>query len=63
MLTGKYRRGEKGRAEGFGGKRFQPENSAERTKVLDTVSGLGRAIPARESLQWAEEENASRIVA
>jgi hypothetical protein len=24
MLTGKYRKGEKGRAEGFGGKVFQP---------------------------------------
>lgn len=37
MLTGKYRKGEKGRAEGFGGKVFQSENSPQRTKILDTV--------------------------
>jgi aryl-alcohol dehydrogenase-like predicted oxidoreductase len=37
MLTGKYRNGEKGRAEGFGGRVFQAENSAQRTRVLDTV--------------------------
>ena len=37
MLTGKYRKGEKGRKEGFGGKVFQPENSIQRTAILDTV--------------------------
>ena len=37
MLTGKYRKGEKGRAEGLGGSVFQPENSAQRTQILDTV--------------------------
>jgi aryl-alcohol dehydrogenase-like predicted oxidoreductase len=40
MLTGKYRQGEKGRAEGMGGRVFQPENSAQRTKVLDTVLAI-----------------------
>src|SRR3546814_1331189 len=37
MLTGKYRKGEKGRAEGFGGNVFQAENSAQRTATLDPV--------------------------
>jgi len=40
MLTGKYRRGEKGRAEGLGGRVFQPENSAQRTQILDTVLAI-----------------------
>jgi len=50
MLTGKYRKGEDSRAEGFGGKVFQPENSAQRTQVLnaaiDCTQGccLGSAI-------------------
>ena len=37
MLTGKYRLGEKGREEGFGGRVFRSENSAHRTQVLNTV--------------------------
>jgi aryl-alcohol dehydrogenase-like predicted oxidoreductase len=40
MLTGKYRKGEKGRAEGLSGKVFQPENSAQRTQILDTVLAI-----------------------
>lgn len=40
MLTGKYRKGEKGRAEGFGGRIFQPENSTQRTQILDTVLAI-----------------------
>ena len=35
MLTGKYRRGERGRAEGLGGRVFQAENSAQRTAILE----------------------------
>ncbi|MDQ7856396.1 aldo/keto reductase [Klebsiella michiganensis] len=42
MLTGKYRQGEMGRAEGFGGRVFQPENSAQRTQILDTVLDIAR---------------------
>lgn len=37
MLTGKYRRGEQGRAEGLGGRVFQPEDSPQRTAILDTL--------------------------
>src|SRR5262249_12099371 len=40
MLTGKYRKGEKGRAEGFGGRIFQPENSPQRTAILDTLMAV-----------------------
>lgn len=55
MLTGKYRKGEKGRAEGFGGKVFQAENSEQRTQILDTVIAIARgtrgdAGPSRDCL-------------
>ncbi len=42
MLTGKYRQGEKGRAEGFGGRVFQAENSAQRTAILDTLIAVAK---------------------
>lgn len=44
MLTGKYRAGEKGRLEGFDGRVFQPENSAQRTAILDTVIAVADEI-------------------
>lgn len=44
MLTGKYRKGETGRAEGFGGKVFQAENTAQRTNILDTVLKISNEI-------------------
>ncbi len=56
MLTGKYRKGEKGRAEGFGGKVFQPENSAQRTQVLDTVIAVAEELdvtPGQVAIAWA----------
>ncbi|MCE4369653.1 aldo/keto reductase [Xanthomonas hortorum] len=56
MLTGKYRQGEKGRAEGFGGKVFQPENSAQRTQILDTVLAIAGELGAsagQVALAWA----------
>jgi aryl-alcohol dehydrogenase-like predicted oxidoreductase len=40
MLTGQDRKGEKGRAEGFGGKVFNPENSDPRTQLLDTMLAI-----------------------
>lgn len=56
MLTGKYRQGEKGRAEGFGGKVFQAENSAQRTLILDTVLDIARALDVsagQVAIAWA----------
>lgn len=40
VLTGKYRHGEKGRAEAFGGNMFQSENSVQRTAILDNVIAI-----------------------
>lgn len=56
MLTGKYRKGEKGRAEGFGGKVFQAENSEQRTQVLDTVLAVASELgvnAGQVALAWA----------
>jgi aryl-alcohol dehydrogenase-like predicted oxidoreductase len=65
MLTGKYRKGEKGRAEGFGGKVFQPENSAQRTQVLDTVIAIAEELgvtPSPIAIVWAGTHGAVPII-
>ena len=49
MLTGKYRQGEKGRAEGFGGRIFQPENSTQRTQILDTVLAIAGELASAQA--------------
>lgn len=56
MLTGKYRKGERGRAEGFGGRVFQPENSPQRTRILDTVIAIAEELkttPSQIAVAWA----------
>lgn len=65
MLTGKYRQGEKGRAEGFGGRVFQPENSAQRTKILDTLLAIAGELGAsagQVAIAWAGTHGAVPII-
>lgn len=65
MLTGKYRKGEKGRAEGLGGKVFQAENSPQRTQILDTVlaiAGEQGASPGQVAIAWAGTHGAVPIL-
>lgn len=65
MLTGKYRQGETGRAEGFGGRIFQAENSAQRTQILDTVVAIAGelgATPGQVALAWAGTHGAVPII-
>ncbi len=65
MLTGKYRQGEKGRAEGFGGRVFQPENTAQRTQVLDTVLAVAADLgvsPGQVAIAWAGSHGAVPII-
>ena len=55
MLTGKYRNGETGRAEAFGGKVFQAETSRQRRAALDavlTVADELRASPDQVAIAW-----------
>lgn len=65
MLTGKYRQGEKGRAEGMGGRVFQPENSAQRTKVLDTVLAVAGELHVsadQVAIAWASTHGAVPMI-
>ena len=65
MLTGKYRQGEKGRAEGFGGRVFQPENSAQRTQTLDTVLAVASELgvsAGQVAIAWAGTHGALPIL-
>nr|WP_294863530.1 aldo/keto reductase [uncultured Pseudogulbenkiania sp.] len=65
MLTGKYRQGEQGRAEGFGGRVFQPENSAQRTLILDTVLTIADELGVSASqvaIAWAGTHGAVPII-
>lgn len=65
MLTGKYRKGEKGRAEGFGGRVFQPENSAQRTQILDTVLAIAGQLgvsAGKVAIAWAGTHGAVPII-
>lgn len=65
MLTGKYRQGEQGRAEGFGGKVFQPENSAQRTHILDTLLAIAAELgvtAGQVAIAWAGTHGAIPII-
>lgn len=65
MLTGKYRQGEKGRAEGFGGKVFQSENSEQRTLILNTVLEIASELgvtAGQVAIAWAGTHGAVPII-
>jgi aryl-alcohol dehydrogenase-like predicted oxidoreductase len=65
MLTGKYRRGEKGRAEGFGGKVFQAENSPQRTAILDTLIAVAQeagVTPSEVAIAWVAAKGSLPII-
>ena len=65
MLTGKYRKGEKGRAEGLGGKVFQAENSEQRTQVLDTVIAIANELgvsPGQVAIAWSGTHGSLPII-
>ena len=65
MLTGKYRQGEKGRAEGFGGKVFQAENSPQRTAILDTLLSIAQdagVTPSEIAIAWVAAKGSLPII-
>jgi aryl-alcohol dehydrogenase-like predicted oxidoreductase len=65
MLTGKYRKGEKGRAEGFGGRVFQAENSPQRTAILDTLTAVASdagVTPAEIAIAWVAAKGSLPII-
>jgi aryl-alcohol dehydrogenase-like predicted oxidoreductase len=65
VLTGKYRRGEKGRAEALGGKVFQAEDSVQRSAILDTVLAIAgeRGVgPDQVAIAWAGARDAVPMI-
>jgi aryl-alcohol dehydrogenase-like predicted oxidoreductase len=65
VLTGKYRRGEQGRKEGFGGRVFQPENSVQRTAILDAVIAVAQEIgatPGQVAIAWVAAKGSLPII-
>ena len=65
MLTGKYRNGETGRAQGFGGKVFQAEDSTQRTSTLDAVLAIAKEVnasPDQVAINWAALKGVFPIV-
>ena len=65
LLTGKYRRGEQGRAEALGGKVFQAENSPRRTATVDAVLDVADAIgaqPDQVAIAWAMARGAIPLI-
>lgn len=65
MLTGKYRQGEKGRAEGMGGRVFQAEDSPRRTAILDAVLAIAAthgASPDQVAIAWAGSHGAVPMI-
>jgi aryl-alcohol dehydrogenase-like predicted oxidoreductase len=65
VLTGKYRQGETGRLEGFGGAVFQAENSPQRTAILDAVIAIAKDIgaqPGEVALAWVASKGTLPII-
>jgi len=65
MLTGKYRQGETGRMQGFGGKVFQAEDSAQRSAVLDTVITVAEELgvtPSEVAIAWVAAKGTLPII-
>lgn len=65
MLTGKYRQGESGRAQGLGGKVFQPENSPQRSAILDALLDVAQehGVPADQvAIAWAASHDTLPLI-
>ncbi|MDD2869303.1 aldo/keto reductase [Neomegalonema sp.] len=65
LLTGKYRKGETGRAEAMGGRVFQAENSEQRTRILDVVLAVAEELettPDRVAIAWAGAQDAIPMI-
>jgi aryl-alcohol dehydrogenase-like predicted oxidoreductase len=65
MLTGKYRKGETGRAEALGGKVFQSENTQLRSAALDVVLDVAAELkvsPDQVAIAWVGSRGALPII-
>lgn len=65
MLTGKYRRGETGRKEGFAGRVFQDEDSGQRTRIVDTLLAIAKETgtePGELAIAWVAAKGPLPII-
>ncbi|QWT21073.1 aldo/keto reductase [Bacillus sp. NP157] len=65
LLTGKYRRGETGRKEGFGGRVFQDEDSSQRTRIVDTLLAMADETgiaPGELAIAWVAAKGPLPII-
>ncbi|WP_225783913.1 aldo/keto reductase [Xenophilus sp. Marseille-Q4582] len=65
MLTGKYRQGEQGRAQGLGGEVFQAEDTPQRAAVLDEVLAIAGelgASPDQVAIAWVASRGAQPLI-
>jgi aryl-alcohol dehydrogenase-like predicted oxidoreductase len=64
VLTGKYRRGEKGRETNFG-RLFHPEDTAQKTAIIDTLEAIATEIGSnagRIAIAWVKARGALPII-
>lgn len=65
VLTGKYRNGESGRHEAFGGLGFVPEHEAQQTAVIDAVLEIANecgASPSQIAIAWSHAKRVIPII-
>jgi len=65
VLTGKYRRGATGRKTGFGGRLFHPEDTEQKTAILDTVELIANetgSSQGRVALAWTRAKGVFPII-
>ena len=65
VLTGKYRNGETGRAQRLGGRVFQPENTPQRSAILDAVIAVAAesgVTPSEVAIAWVASKNVLPII-
>jgi len=64
-LSGKYRRGERGRLEALGGFAVQAENSPQRTAIVDTSIAMAKeagVTPSEIAIAWVAAKGAFPII-
>lgn len=65
LLTGKYRKGETGRDQGMKGRVFQPENSPQRSAIIDTLEVIAAendSNPGRVAIAWVRAKGVWPII-
>lgn len=65
VLTGKYRKGETGRQTGMGGRLFHPEDTPQKTAIIDTLEAIAKengANSGQVAIAWVAARGAIPII-